>query len=360
MNEKTILKAPFPWFGGKSRAADLIWSRLGNPQNYVEPFAGSLAVLLQRPHTPKTETVNDLDGFVANAWRSITFHPDEVAFHADYPVLETDLHARHAHLVRIRGDLTARLEGDPSYCDPMLAGWWIWGACLWIGSGWCNGTGGWVVENGRLIRAKQGEFAGDARKLPHLGDSGKGVQRQLPHLGNSGTGVTRPGISRQMPHVSDAGTGDARSSVHGSGVYEWMHQLSQRLRRVRVCCGDWSRVVTPSVTTKHGITGVLLDPPYSDTGNDTDVYGIADSHGLSALVRQWALDNGRDPLLRVALCGYDGEHNELERHGWTVEAWRAAKGYQGDTVNTRRERVWFSPNCLAPAARGLFEMEQPL
>ena len=30
------MKAPFPWFGGKSRA--------------VEPFAGSLAVLLARPH----------------------------------------------------------------------------------------------------------------------------------------------------------------------------------------------------------------------------------------------------------------------------------------------------------------------
>ncbi len=41
-----MLKAPFPWFGGKSRAAELIWSRLGDVSNYVEPFAGSLAVLL--------------------------------------------------------------------------------------------------------------------------------------------------------------------------------------------------------------------------------------------------------------------------------------------------------------------------
>lgn len=30
------LKAPWPYFGGKSRAAELIWSRFGNPANYVE------------------------------------------------------------------------------------------------------------------------------------------------------------------------------------------------------------------------------------------------------------------------------------------------------------------------------------
>lgn len=30
MTSDQPLKAPFPWFGGKSRAADLIWPRLGN------------------------------------------------------------------------------------------------------------------------------------------------------------------------------------------------------------------------------------------------------------------------------------------------------------------------------------------
>lgn len=49
------LKAPFPWFGGKSRAAHLIWPRFGNVPNYVEPFAGSLAVLLNRPHAPAND-----------------------------------------------------------------------------------------------------------------------------------------------------------------------------------------------------------------------------------------------------------------------------------------------------------------
>ena len=55
------LKAPFPYFGGKSRVALQVWERFGDVANYVEPFAGSLAVLLGRPTEPKTETVNDLD-----------------------------------------------------------------------------------------------------------------------------------------------------------------------------------------------------------------------------------------------------------------------------------------------------------
>lgn len=40
MSVEYPLVAPFPWFGGKSRAADVVWQALGNVDNYVEPFAG--------------------------------------------------------------------------------------------------------------------------------------------------------------------------------------------------------------------------------------------------------------------------------------------------------------------------------
>ena len=42
------LDAPFPWFGGKRRVAPIVWQRFGDVQNYVEPFFGSGAVLLNR------------------------------------------------------------------------------------------------------------------------------------------------------------------------------------------------------------------------------------------------------------------------------------------------------------------------
>jgi site-specific DNA-adenine methylase len=43
------LKAPFPYFGGKSAIAPVVWQRFGDPPNYDEPFVGSAAVLLARP-----------------------------------------------------------------------------------------------------------------------------------------------------------------------------------------------------------------------------------------------------------------------------------------------------------------------
>ncbi len=80
------MKAPFPWFGGKSKVAHIVWDRFGDVANYVEPFFGSGAVLLNRPSSPGTETINDLDCMVANFWRALQHAPNEVAFHADNPV----------------------------------------------------------------------------------------------------------------------------------------------------------------------------------------------------------------------------------------------------------------------------------
>ena len=86
------LKAPFPYFGGKSAIAPVIWQALGDVGGYVEPFAGSAAVLLARPPVDgrRVETINDADGWLVNMWRSIQLAPDEVARHCDWPVTEID------------------------------------------------------------------------------------------------------------------------------------------------------------------------------------------------------------------------------------------------------------------------------
>lgn len=73
------LDAPFPWFGGKRRVAAEVWQRFGNVANYVEPFFGSGAVLLGRPDVRGSETVNDLDGYVANFWRAVKASPARLA-----------------------------------------------------------------------------------------------------------------------------------------------------------------------------------------------------------------------------------------------------------------------------------------
>jgi len=130
------LRAPFPWFGGKSRAAHLVWAAFGDVPNYVEPFAGSLAVLLARPTSSRIETVNDIDCYLSNFWRAVQAAPELVAEHADWPVNEADLHARHRWLVN-QAEFRERMKQDPEFFDAKIAGWWVWGLCQWIGSGWC-------------------------------------------------------------------------------------------------------------------------------------------------------------------------------------------------------------------------------
>jgi DNA adenine methylase len=333
------LRAPFPWFGGKSKVAPVIWRRFGNVPNYVEPFAGSLAVLLARPHDPKIETVNDLDGFVPNFWRALQADPDAVARYADWPVSECDLHARHLWLTNEGRDHVERLKTDADYYDAKIAGWWVWGLCQWIGSGWCEHP--------------------EWKQLPHLGNAGRGVHRpsqKLPHLGDAGRGVHRP--SQKLPHLGNAGRGV---------LYEYLRAIADRLRGVRVCCGDWSRVCGPTPTVKQGLTGVFLDPPYSQEERDGELYAIETP--VAADVRAWCLENGNDSRMRIALCGYAGEgHEELEQSGWAVHEWKAKGGYgsQGNGTagreNSKRERIWFSPHCLKdtrPKAAELFAESAP-
>jgi hypothetical protein len=224
----------------------------------------------------------------------------------------------------------------------------------------------------------------DARR-PALGNGGTGVHSRLPDVNGRGSKGVH---SKQLPQLSGAGDGTGgggrgihanklrgeskrpvlagrnRNNDHGNGVHavigrqgmsallNYFAALAERLRRVRVCCGDWRRVLKPSVTIGHGCTAVFLDPPYGVADRDK-VYNH-DSMSIAKDVRAWCAANGADTKLRIALCGYDGEHNELEVLGWDKVTWKAGGGYgnqgTGDD-NAKRERIWFSPHCVG---QGLF------
>ena len=295
------LAAPFPYFGGKRHAAPRIWQALGDPAGYVEPFAGSAAVLLGRPGFTgrRVETLNDADGWLVNTWRAIQLSPAEVAHHAWGPVAEIDYHARLAWLQQRRTpDLVAWLEGDPEAHDAKAAGWWLYVVACGIGDPF--GPGPWRVIDDHL------------RKLPHLGDAGKGP------------------------------------------LEAYMSQLADRLRRVRITCGSWERVVKPSVTRSgtggDGGRAVFLDPPYATSG---DLYAHVDAD-VALAVREWCTTAPRE--LRVILCGYDTEHDDLLARGWSVTEGKAGggAGYSTNGLNGRRERLWLSPACVGSAQPDLF------
>jgi hypothetical protein len=442
------LKAPFPWFGGKRAVASLIWSRLGNVDNYVEPFAGSCAVLLLRPHLPRIETLNDADHYVANFWRATQQNYEAVVSYADGPVNEVDLHSRHRWLVLSdhAKEFRERMRTDPDYCDPKVAGWWCWGLCCWIGGGWCSvpdlradGTpkekrpqpdthrghqgvhSGPCGEQRRPVIANPGsEHGHGVHGTPEVpADPASKVRIAAHNPGSYGKGVHAKGdvdVSNQRPQIRGGGhdgpyygqgvhtkgpTGEFRPQladyalgrgVHagpaggqipllrgqygltGAGVnmqpgagsgppagtceqrrqwlLDWFGRLRDRLRNVRVCCGDWTRVCSSeSVTTRLGLTGVFLDPPYGTLAKRAKGLYAQDSLTVAEQVRHWCLERGPDPQMRIALCGYVGEgHEILEQHGWECVAWEAGGGYGNRTekgkANARKERIWFSPACV--------------
>jgi DNA adenine methylase len=60
---------PIKWPGGKHYLAKRIVERMPSHKVYVEPFAGSLSVLLAKNPQGVSEIVNDLDGELTNFWR---------------------------------------------------------------------------------------------------------------------------------------------------------------------------------------------------------------------------------------------------------------------------------------------------
>lgn len=290
----------------------MVWDRFGDVPNYVEPFAGSLAVLLNRPHAPIQETVNDIDGFLCNFWRALAADPDQVAYFAQWPVCENDLHARHLWLVNRREELTDRLCADPDFFDAKIAGWWVWGCGLWIGDGWCTGRGPWRAVEGKFVR-ERGE--------------GPSVQRSMPGGRRGLNGIHRTTLT-DLP--------------------AYLRELSDRLRKVRVLSGDWRRALGPGSTDHDGICGIFLDPPYA--GERALVYS-SDSVDVAYAVRDWAVAKGDNPMLRIALCGYNDLDDSIP-DSWSRYAWSAQGGYGNQAkagrgrMNAKREMVWFSPHCL--------------
>ena len=304
--------APFPYFGGKRTIVDDVWSRLGSPTQFIEPFCGSAAMLLGAPKAAQLEVICDGSGFIANFWRAVKHQPGKVAEWADYPVSHIDVGARHRWLMDQRDRLGAALQ-DPDWPgDAKIAGWWVWGQCCWIGSGWCD----W------------------SRSTPVSDDSG-----QVPHASDAGRGLQAVG---KVPHVSDAGRGEpAFLTSTGRVAWRWLNELAGRLERVRVVHGDWSRCLNNHYGGND--TAVFLDPPYRAYEK---LYGV--STPVADEVAEWARKNAH---LRIALCGHRGDY---DLPGWDVVDWSRGRLTYGGGKTTAEECVWYSPACLPRVMMDLF------
>lgn len=333
-NKKSLI-APFPYFGGKSKVALAVWERLGNVDNYLEPFGGSLAVLLARPDEhnwwEKKETAGDYSGVLVNFFRAIKYKPEEVAQECLTPVNEVDLTARHLYLVRYENELAEKLAADPEYYEVKAAAWWVWGISAWVGGDWMTGKGAW----------KPGQ------------PNGPGVYRKMPMIAGSHGGK---GIHKPLRDILDA---DSVSESYQANLTKIFTILSNRLMRVRLSCGDWKRLQgAASKAVAKKTTGIFLDPPYDSALRRNDLYGVSDtadgvSRDIHKEVRDWAISIGSQEEYRIAYCSYQEEEETkmFKEAGWTEYHWTASGGYSLQANNSAKENrekevIWFSPHCL--------------
>ncbi|HEY0643687.1 MAG TPA: DNA adenine methylase, partial [Nocardioides sp.] len=130
---RNALRPPIPYYGGKITIGPTIAGLLPAHTHYVEPFCGSLAVLLAKPASAH-ETVNDLDQDLVNFWRVLREQPDELAricaltphsraeweACADFDGAPTDLERARRVWVRLTQGRSGRLRrmGWRHYVDP--------------------------------------------------------------------------------------------------------------------------------------------------------------------------------------------------------------------------------------------------
>lgn len=328
------LKAPFPYMGGKSKIAPKVWTLLGDPKYYMEPFSGSCAVLLGRPAPlddyNRYEIINDSDHYIANFWRAVKAAPEEVIYHSDYPINETELHARHLWLVNEGKDIIKKCYNDPDFYDAKVAGWWVWGLSQWIGSGWCKPNG----QVGKKLPEVFCEHGIQQYRRPSVGhEQGIHVTHKTPITRRNGGIHEHQNVSNQIPQLKEA------LGVHSKQPSHLIERLSQRLRNVKVLCGDWSRVCVNCII-KNYPTAIFLDPPYRDYANCYNQKVVNDE--VEDFCKKWE----DKPNVKIVLCGYEGEYNLPK---WTQEKWKAnvswSGGKGGNNEKRSKETLWISPSC---------------
>lgn len=355
------LESPYPYAGGKRKVSELIWERFGHDvPNFIDAFCGSNAILLGRPGASalferpggagKIETVNDIDGGIVNFWRAIAYGDEQkVAQWCDWPVSELDMHARHTWLVNRLEEMTPKLREDPYFFDEQVAGWWCWGIAIWIGTGWCATPKRQKPYTSGTGTGKRGVHSVTNHKRPELLSAGRGVHRT--HLQKPRPEVHPSGVMGLKHNKPSLGNDRGIHGVAAPPAEEWFRALKERTRGLRILCGDFRRLLTPSVlgfgknVGGRRPTAVMLDPPYDPELRMKHIYNNDDPDTWSA-ARQWALENGENPDLRIALCGYE---DGTEMPGWECVSWKPNRGFAGpNNMNRLKERIWFSPHCLRP------------
>lgn len=328
-----MVKKLFTYFGNKQRIAKQVWELFGETDAYVEPFCGCAAVLLHSPYSHRYEAINDFDCYIVNAHRAVKYFPEQVKEHLYNPRFEADLHARHDYLVSHKMRFAAdMMRGDPKFCDPELAAWWIWGINLWIGGNWCS-----EEHCVKGIRCKT--VAGSQGVLTKLYDDG--VEKLRAKNGNSKPIASNQGVLTMSRKPVARNKGVLNKGNRVEIIDSMVSDVFERLVDVNILYGDFARVLTPSYTTAFGTCAVFLDPPYDGNG----VYcEKVQTNTTWERARDWFVDNMHNKDLRIILCGEEKQWSDYPK-SIRVHKWDRSSGYAIDK-SKRTEMIWISDGCI--------------
>ena len=379
--------SPVVRYGGKARAAPLVWEAIGDPQCFIDPFAGSLAVPLRAPHVLKKVVLNDLDDLLVNFWRALQHDPEGVAYWADYPTSHTDLIARREWLRQQWPEVRRTMKVDPEWYDVKVAGWWAWATSnsidlmrLEYPSEESQRWYAQALSDARCQRegyAHSMHPAGADRTPPgalHQGmpavykhpGGGRGVQSQrkgemdskhpgmhqgMPFvaLWGGGQGVTAQRTDRMCTKHPDAATlsGDRLmpedpTPFTGERLTPWLMDLARKIQRWIILCKDWrdvvsSRSITSTTGTQPGtVCGIFLDPPYNRKSIDRGVLYSTEDFDVADDVFDWLITHDprygytpwENPQFRIVLCGYSSDYRAQDLPGARVVPWRRGGGME--------------------------------
>ena len=295
------MDAPFPYFGTKKHYASIVWQRFGNPDCYIEPFAGSIAVLLRRevmPTTRSIEIIGDLSGKICNFWRAVQADPEAVARYCTWPIVHHDLTSRNIFIVNWLRENKQKLIDNPDFFDAKIAGWWAWGQCVSVDMKYC-----------RVIDASR------------------------PCLHGAGVSISKT----------------AYKSLKFEECIEYnsriMKELADRISQVAIINRPWAACCTPALLAEGQNPAIFLDPPYKQEQRTDTLYDNEEQSEDAAVASyDWAVQHGEK--YRIAYCCHKDDFPvptdwEAVEMSFVTHNWSKTR-----KPNKPTDLIMFSPACL--------------
>jgi len=309
------MKAPFAYFGGKSSVASFVWLLLGDDlRRYFEPFGGSLAVLLARDRKQNKiyhEIVNDIDCLLINVWRALKYAPTDVAKLCADPNSQALYWQRICYIVKHKESLLEKIIKDDEYYDVKLAAYWLYYKGSEIGSLELD-----KIDIDRIYNSLDNGITAGRNQLV----SNNGIHSQYNKI-----------IGRENKLIA------------------WFNDIQKVIENTKITCLDWKRLFNENTHWQDSSgtrsIGIFFDPPYSNIRR-ANLYR-KDSYEVYKEVNEFCIKHANKKTYRIVIAGYEGEHNNLEEHGYTKYVWHAHGGYSNlsKSDNKYKERLWASHAC---------------